>query len=254
MLFEEERKNKIVEYVNLKERASVKELCKEFNVSASTVRRDLKELEDASRIKRTHGGAIPAESMANLEPSFGEKQSSLQNEKIGIAKKAVEFIEEGDTIILDSGTTTYELAKLLLGKRLIVVTNSMIIAQVLQEGEGIDVVLTGGRLRKNTISLVGPIAEEAFDRIKADKAFIATNGVDIDKGLTTPNLTEASIKKRMLGAAKYRILLADNTKTNKVTFAKFAEITDVDYLITDSNTSSDFIKKAKTKGVEVLVG
>ena len=109
-------------------------------------------------------------------------------------------------------------------------------------------------MRKNTISLVGPIAEEAFDRIKADKAFIATNGVDIDKGLTTPNLTEASIKKRMLGAAKYRILLADNTKTNKVTFAKFAEITDVDYLITDSNTSSDFIKKAKTKGVEVLVG
>ena len=94
MLFEEERKNKIVEYVNLKERASVKELCKEFNVSASTVRRDLKELEDASRIKRTHGGAIPAESMANLEPSFGEKQSSLQNEKLELPRKLLNSLKK----------------------------------------------------------------------------------------------------------------------------------------------------------------
>jgi DeoR family fructose operon transcriptional repressor len=254
ILFEEERKTRIVEYVNLKSRASVKDLCNEFNVSASTVRRDLKELEDAARIKRTHGGAIPVGSTMKLEYLFGEKQSSLQIEKIGIAKKALELIEDGDKIILDSGTTTYELAKLIIGKRLTVVTNSIIIAQILQEGEGIVVVLTGGRLRKNQISLVGPIAEEAFDRIKADKVFISTKGVDIDKGLTTPNLTEASIKRRMIGAAKYKILLVDNTKTNQINFAKFADITDLDYIITDSNTTDDFVQKAEKKGVEVVVG
>jgi DeoR family fructose operon transcriptional repressor len=254
ILFEEERKTRIVEYVNLKSRASVKELCNEFNVSASTVRRDLKELEDAERIKRTHGGAIPIEHKMNMNSLFGEKQSSYQNEKMGIARKAVELIEDGDKIILDSGTTTYELAKLIIGKRLTVVTNSIVIAQILQEGEGIVVVLTGGRLRKNQISLVGPIAEEAFDRIKADKVFISTNGVDINKGLTTPNLTEASMKRRMIGAGKYKILLADHTKTNLINFAKFADITDLDYIITDTNTSDDFVSKAEEKGVEVVIG
>lgn len=253
MLYEEERKAKIVEYIEEHHRASVQELAETFKVSESTIRRDLKELEDSKSLKRTHGGAVCLESV-NFEPTYIEKEDKFLKEKESIAHKAVDLIDEGDTILLDSGTTTQILARELKKfSRLTVVTNSLMIAEELQNLNGIDIVVVGGMLRQNTLSLVGPIAEECFKLLRVDKAFIATNGIDLKEGLTTPNIIEASTKRKMIEVAKQVILLADHSKLGKVSFAKFGEVSQIDTLIVDSRITADTAKAFEEKGVNVEV-
>lgn len=253
MLFEEERKAKIVAYVQEYTRASVQELAKAFDVSESTIRRDLKDLEDAKQLKRTHGGAVCFESVS-FEPTFSEKEDRYAREKENIARKAVELIEDGDTILLDSGTTTHLLAEQLKGfSRLTVVTNSLTIAQQLQELPGIETVVVGGMLRQNTLALVGPIAERSFEMIRVDKAFVATNGIHLKEGLTTPNIIEAAAKRKMIEVAKQVVVLADHTKVGRVAFAKFGDLSEVDKLIIDSGVPKDVVKDLEDRGVNVYV-
>ncbi len=241
----------ILDYLQKKSRASVPELGEYLNVSESTIRRDLKELEEEKLLKRTHGGAIPIEGV-NFEPTFSEKEDQYFAEKEAIAKKAIEFIEEGDTILLDSGTTIYHLAKKLKRfHKLTIVTNSLIFAQELQDQPGIEVIIIGGSLRKETLALVGPFAEEALSKIKVDKAFIATNGLDMEEGLTTPNLLEASTKRKMIEASKQVFLLADHSKCGKIAFAKVADIQKVDKLIVDDAVPEYFIKELIKLGIDV---
>jgi len=253
MLYGEERKKLIVEHVNQNGRASVQELCAEFQVSESTVRRDLKELEEEKLIKRAHGGAVSLQSV-NFEPSFSEKEDKFQSEKKAIAEVAVSLIEEGDTILLDSGTTTfYMLEGLKQFSRLTVVTNSLVIALELQFHTKIDVLVLGGSLRSDTISLVGPVTNQSLNMIRVDKVFIGTNGIDLQEGLTTPNILEAETKKRMIHAAKQVIVLTDHSKVGKVSFAKIEELTNIDKCITDSKAPQIFINGLEEKGVDVYV-
>jgi len=251
MLYEEERKAKIVEYVQQHSRASVQELTKLFQVSVSTVRRDLQELEDGKLLKRTHGGAVCMDNV-NYEPTFTEKEDRLRKEKESIAKKAAEFISEGDTLVIDSGTTTRYLAKELSRfSDLKVVTNSLSLAQELQNAPGVDVTLVGGQLRQNTQSLVGPLAEQTLEMLRVDKAFVATNGLDLAAGLTTPNTAEAAIKRKMIEIAKQVYLVADHTKAGKVSFAKFADLNQLDACIMDSSTPAGMVNKLRDKGITV---
>jgi DeoR family fructose operon transcriptional repressor len=253
MLFGEERKAKIVEYVNRNQRAMVQELCQAFDVSEATIRRDLKELEDAKLLKRTHGGAISLESV-NYEAPFADREITNQAEKIAIAKKAVELIENGDTILLDSGTTTLQLAKLLSAfTNLSVVTNSLLIAKELQHLPGIETLVTGGTLRKETIAMVGPIADHTLSMIRVDKAFVATNGLDVKVGLTTPNLIEAATKRSMIQSAKQVILLTDRSKFGKVSLAKFADVSDIHVCITDQGTPGAFVEQLESRGIEMIL-
>lgn len=253
MLYEEERKMKIIEYIQEYSRASVQQLAKEFNVSESTIRRDLKELEDTRLLKRTHGGAVCLESV-NFEPTFIEKGDKFAREKESIAIKAAEFIQEGDTILLDAGTTTQFLAKEIKKfSRLTVVTNSLSIAQELQGVSGIEIVVTGGMLRQSTLSLVGPIAEESFKMLRVDKAFIATNGLDLKEGLSTPNIIEAATKRKMMEVAKQVILLADHTKIGRVSFAKFGDVAGIDKFIVDQGIQEEFVRELENRGIAVHV-
>jgi len=253
MLYEEERKLKIAEYVQEHLRVSVQELCKMFEVSESTVRRDLQELEDANLLKRTHGGAVCLENV-NFEPDFLEKEDKFRKEKESIAKKAAEFIQDGDTLVIDSGTTTLYLAKELKKfSNLQVVTNSIILAQELQGIKGIEVIITGGTVRQNTLAMVGPIAEQSLSMLRVDKAFIATNGLDMVEGLTTPNILEATTKTKMINIAKQVILLADHTKIGKVSFAKFADMSKIDICIVDDKVADDVTEKMKESGICVYV-
>ncbi|MEZ0535638.1 DeoR/GlpR family DNA-binding transcription regulator [Caldicellulosiruptoraceae bacterium PP1] len=252
-MFEEERKQKIVQYVQEHLRASVQELSYLFNVSESTIRRDLKELEDAKLIKRTHGGAVSLESV-NFEPTFIEKEDKFKNEKEKIAKKASEFIQKGDTILIDSGTTTLYLAKELKKvSDITVVTNSIIIAYELQTQDNIEIVIIGGTLRKNTRALVGPISEYALNMLRVDKAFIATNGIDVEEGLTTPNIIEAATKRKMIEISKETILLADHSKVGKVSFAQFADISDIDKWVTDEKVEANIISRIENKGTTIYI-
>lgn len=253
MLYEEERKLKIVEYLQEHLRASVQELGKAFHVSESTIRRDLQELEDAKLLKRTHGGAVCLENV-NFEPTFVEKEDKFRSEKERIAQKAAEFIQDGDTLVIDSGTTTAYLAKELKSfSNIKVVTNSLILAQELRGLDGIEVIMTGGTLRQNTLAMVGPITEQSLSMLRVDKAFIATNGLDVQAGLTTPNLVEAATKAKMIDIAKQVIVLTDHTKIGKVAFARFAEIARIDTCIVDDKISQAAVSEMEELGVRVCV-
>jgi DeoR family fructose operon transcriptional repressor len=253
ILFEEERQQKIAEYVQTRERASVLELAQHFQVSESTVRRDLKILEEESKLRRTHGGAVAFVS-DNSEPTFVEKEDRYRLQKELIAKEAASMVREGDSILLDSGTTTYYLAKeLKTFKNLTVVTNSVAVAQELSANTGIDLILTGGTLRHETLAMVGPLAEKALESVHVDKAFVAINGLDPVIGLTTPNMLEASTKMAFFRSTKQVILLMDHTKYGRVSFAKVAALSEIDQILTDDGISDNALKELESAGVTVTV-
>ncbi|WP_018086169.1 DeoR/GlpR family DNA-binding transcription regulator [Desulfurispora thermophila] len=250
-MYGEERKKRILDYIQNRGRASVQELTELFQVSESTIRRDLTELEEARLLKRTHGGALSLKNV-NFEPTFKEKETSSLEEKRAIAKKAIELIEEGDTILLDAGTTTFELAKELKRlAKLTVVTNAVNISQELASYPGIEVIVVGGMLRKETLAMVGPMAEQALSMIRVDKLFLATNGLDMEAGLTTPNLIEAATKRKMIKTARRVILLADSSKVGVISRAKIADINEIDEIIIDDAVDEAVINQLKTASVQI---
>ncbi|MNJ50381.1 Glucitol operon repressor [compost metagenome] len=252
-LFEEERKREIAQYVQRQGRALVPELAEQFKVSESTVRRDLRDLEEAKQLRRTHGGAVAVE-QDNAEPTFVEKEDRYRSQKEEIARSAAAFIEEGDTIFLDSGTTTYYLAQHLKDfQELTVVTNSNMVAEVLRPAKHIQILLTGGTLRHETQAMVGPLANRSIEAIRVNKLFLATNGVDTDAGLTTPNLTEAETKRCMIHAAKQIILVADHSKFGQISFAKVADLSEIHHCIVDDAVSEQVVGEMEAEGVKVTI-
>jgi DeoR family fructose operon transcriptional repressor len=256
-MFGEERKNKIMEIIEREERVDVAELGKLFEVSESTIRRDLKELEDANLLKRTHGGAvsikIAAKQNVNVEPSFHEKEIQFPKEKKAIAKKAAEFIRNGDTILLDSGTTTFYIWQELKSfTNLTVVTNAIISPAYLDHHPGIELIFLGGTFRSQTQSLVGMFTEHCLNMIRVDKCFIATNGVDHRIGLTTPNMAEAEIKRKMIACAGEVFLVTDSSKFGKTSFSKFADLDQIDICITDRKIREEDRKSLGNFGITVV--
>jgi DeoR family transcriptional regulator, fructose operon transcriptional repressor len=256
-MFVEERKSKILQRLEDEERVDVIELGKLLEVSESTVRRDLKELEEANLLKRTHGGAVSmrmaTKQSVTIEPSFLEKEIQHPSEKKAIARKALEWIKEGDTILLDSGTTTfYILQELKSFKHLTVVTNAIISPAFLELHSGIELLFLGGLYRPQTQSLIGMFTEQCLNLIRVDKCFIATNGVDPSIGLTTPSMAEAEIKRKMISCAQEVILVTDSSKFGKSSFAKFADLDDVDVCITDSGIREEERKSLSTSGIKVI--
>ncbi|AIQ53907.1 DeoR faimly transcriptional regulator [Paenibacillus sp. FSL R7-0331] len=246
-MFEEERKVSIVQFVDQHTRASVQELSQQLGVSESTVRRDLKELEEARLLKRTHGGAVSLQSV-NFEAAFPDKEDRFIDEKLRIAAKAVELIQEGDAILLDGGTTTLQIARALRSfSNLKVITNSIMALNELRDCRNIEVSITGGMLRPDTMAFVGPMTERSLEMVRVDKAFLGTNGLDLTEGITTPNMLEAATKRKMITVAKQSILLADHSKIGQVSFCKVADLREIDHCILDSAVPGSF-----TRGLEAL--
>lgn len=253
MLYEEERKPRLLQYIQQNQRASVQVLSEVFQVSESTIRRDLKELEEAQLLKRTHGGAVSLES-ANIEPAIIDKEDLFREEKAAIAREAAELIRPGDTLLLDAGTTTLHLAREIRRMSDIrVVTNSLLVLNELKDCRDIEVSLTGGMLRPETQAFVGPITEAALDMIRVDKAFIAMNGIDARAGLTTPNMVEAAAKRKMMDIANEVVLLADHSKFGKVAFAKVAELSRVHHGIFDKEVPENSILAMRKLGIVVTI-
>lgn len=252
-MFEEERKQMVVQFLQKNQRASVQELSEAFEVSESTIRRDLKELEEAKMLKRTHGGAVSMQSV-NFEPNILEKEDYFREEKANIARSAAQMVQEGDTILIDAGTTTLHLAKELRSiSNIRVVTNSLAVLNELRDCRGIEVSLTGGIFRQETWAFVGPMTESSLEMVRVDKAFIATNGIDLNEGITTPNLIEAATKRKMTEIAREVILLSDHSKVGKVAFAKVADLKDMDYCIIDSGAPEDFVQHLRKIGIGVTL-
>lgn len=236
-LFAEERREQILKLLNENAKILVQDLCQIFDVSPATIRSDLRGLERSGRLRRTHGGAIPL-IKAGFEPTSDRKQVVNSAEKKRIAAYAASLVEEGDTIALDSGTTTLELAKCLCSKKnLIVVTYDVQIATYLDRSSDVTVFLMGGILRKGFHCTTGAMTVSAIKSLNVDTAFMATNGFSLEKGFTTPNSELAECKKAILSIANQNILMMDSSKVGRVSFLKFAELRDFHTIITDMGIS-----------------
>lgn len=255
-LFAEERKQAIVRLLRERAKITVPDLCDVFHVSPVTIRNDLRDLESDGFLKRTHGGAILPGKTSFEAPSTVKEAEHLE-EKRRIAARAAQFVEEGDTIILDTGTTTLELAKRLKNKRrLTIVTNDIKIAAYLEANcEECSIVVIGGTLRHGFHCTVGAMAAAALENLNVDKAFMATNAFSCEKGFTTPSVSQAEVKKLLMRISSEIIMLMDSSKAGTVSFVKFAGIADVDRLVCDTGINPRLLEKLResAENLEVCI-
>lgn len=248
------RRAKILEVLEEKGQITVKELSKMFNISEVTIRNDFAHLEKQNMLIRARGGAIQVKfSRLGFEPSLSDKQREFQAEKRRIGQAAVKLINEDDTILLDSGTTTTEIAKNLgQFKNLTIITNALNIANILSEFEGIKIFMPGGFLRKKSLSLVGVLADQSFEKFFCDKLFLGADGFDTSYGLSTANSEEAHLNQIMIKNTKKVIVVTDSSKFERRRFAFIAPISEVDIVITDSGIDSEHKNRLEKNGVEVI--
>ncbi|MGB8453554.1 MAG: DeoR/GlpR family DNA-binding transcription regulator [Anaerocolumna sp.] len=229
-----ERRNQILAMLQRDRRVVVSDLSTSFNVTEETIRRDLEKLEKDGFAKKTYGGAIIKESLNVDLPYTVRKKANVTNKQY-IAEIISSMIEDGDHIMMDASSTAVYAAKHLKNKKNItIITNSIEILLELSEVAGWKVLSTGGTLREGSLSLVGYQAEKMITNYHVDKAIISCKGIDMEKGITDSNEMDAHIKKLMLESANIKILAADNSKFNKISFTKIGDLTDVDIMITDS--------------------
>ncbi len=252
-LFVEERKIKIVEFIEAHKKATVSQLCEHFGVSGATIRNDLRDLEGARKIIRTHGGAM-VRTKTGLELNSSQKEVRNLDAKRLIAGEALKMIEDNDTIILDTGTTTLELAKLLSDRTgVTVVTNDLAIALVLEQQQHTNIIFRGGIVRRGfhcTVSF-GDDGAQIMKGLVVDKALMGTNGLSLSRGATTPDISTAHTKKLMIAMASTVIVLCDSTKLEKDSFAQFAPLESIDVVITDGCRDEEQ-KKLEDHGVDVI--
>lgn len=249
-----ERQTEILERLESAGRVQVSELAKTLSVSDVTVRKDLQELERLSLLKRVHGGAVTAHrSKYNL--SLGDKLGRLGVEKLAIATAALEVIHEGDTIILDAGSTTLALARLLPGNfgGLTVVTNSLPVIAELSRYDDFEVISLGGMVRSHSLAMIGPLAVASLAKLHADLAFLAATGASIEHGLSTPNIIEAETKSAMTSAASRVVALVDHSKIGQASLAPYAGWEQVSTLISDQALPDPLAAHLASSGVEVAV-
>lgn len=251
-MYAEERHQAIVERARAEGRVDVAVLAVDLDVTAETIRRDLTTLERQGLLRRVHGGAIPVERLG-FEPALAVRDAVLQAEKERIAKAALDEIPEEGAVLLDAGTTTARLAGALPADReFTVVTNAVPIATMLAPRRNITVLLLGGRVRGRTMAAVGQWAEQALQDIFVDVAFLGTNGVSVERGLTTPDTAEASAKRAMMSAARRTVVLADHTKVGNDHFARFARLDEVDVVVTDSGLDEETAAQLAAHGPRLV--
>ncbi len=251
-MFPEERRREIVAGLKRDGRCLVAELARRLEVSEVTIRQDLDILEKEGLLRRTHGGAI-LDAKIGLERPFQVEETSHKTEKDRIAFAAADLVSTGDTLILDVGTTVTAAARRLVDQRKkpTVFTNGLNIAAILEADPDITTVVTGGTLRPKQHSLVNPFAEFILPRIRADIAFIGANGVEAEHGVTNVNVAEAEMKALFVKAARRRVVLADSSKIGQVALAKFAELAEIDLVITDLAAPEEAVEALREKGLEV---
>ena len=246
------RRREMLEILNAQGHATVTELCGHFQVSPATIRNDLNELEAMKYLKRTHGGALSLGT--SLELTSSEKVELHIQEKQAIAKMALPFIRQGQVIAIDTGTTTFELARLVSGvKGVTVITNDLKIALFLEENSQNSVIFLGGTVRRKFHCTVGRSVLDQMDQLFVDTVFLATNAMDIERGLSTPSIDTADVKRKILHNARARILLADSSKIARESLARFATIDEMDVLITDAGADAEFIRQVQAQNVRVII-
>src|SRR5579863_4610564 len=231
----------------------VTELSRHFETSQVTIRKDHEILHAHGLVHRTHGGALPSREGALEDPTLREKEKLHHQEKGRIADCAVAKVNEGQVLILDSGTTTTAIARALRGfQNLTIITNAVNIAAELS-GSAIEVILTGGTLRKNSFSLVGPIAEETLRRLNADILFLGVDGFDVHYGLSTPNLLEAKVNRAMMEVARIAVVVCDSSKFGRRSLSLISPTSALNEVITDRGIPKSDARVLKQAGIEITL-
>jgi len=252
-LLNEERRRATLELLERNGRVLVTELARHFRTSQVTVRKDLEVLHAQGLVHRTHGGALPAREGALEDPTLREKEELQRAEKLRIAAAAASLVKEGQVVILDSGTTTTCVARALrLLRNVTIITNAVNIAAELSAAP-VEVILTGGTLRKNSFSLVGPLAEESLQKLNADILFLGVDGFDVHYGLSTPNLLEAKVNRIMIEVAKRTVLVCDSTKFGRRSLSSIAATSALREVITDRNIPKADLRALRNLGMEVTL-
>jgi DeoR family fructose operon transcriptional repressor len=254
-MYAEERQQAMAQLVAERGRVSVAEISEQFDVTTETVRRDLSVLERIGLLRRVHGGAVPATALAVMEAGLGERDQANTSEKERIARAALDQLPAANgTVLLDAGSTTSRLASLLpRDLRLTVVTHAVPVAARLAGSPQVELHLLPGRVRSTTQAAVGADTVEALHRLRADVAFLGTNALSIDHGLSTPDHEEAATKRAMVASARRIVCLADSSKVGTESPVRFAELAEVDVLVTDDGIAAADRRALERAGVEVVV-
>jgi DeoR family fructose operon transcriptional repressor len=252
-MYAEERQTDIVGRARTQGRVDVTVLAEEFGVTTETVRRDLTVLERHGLLRRVHGGAIPVERLG-FEPALATRDTVMVAEKERIAKAALAEVPEQGAILLDAGTTTGRLAEILPTEReLTVVTNSVPIVMTLSHRANLTLLLLGGRVRRTTLAAVDAWALAALADTYVDVAFLGTNGISVERGLTTPDPAEAAVKRAMLAASRRGVVMADHSKIGADRLARFGSLEDIDMFVTDSGADPLVADELAAAGPRVVL-
>lgn len=251
--FAAERQKLTLEKLKVRGRLEASDLAQEFNVTSETVRRDLDALAELGLVRRVHGGAIPVDER-NTVPDLGARTGQMLAEKQWIAATAAKLLPEFGAVFLDAGSTTLPMTDFVPQfADLTIVTNSLPLASALAMRGGPKVQTLGGVVRGSALAEVGPWAMQSLASLHLDLAIIATSGVSLDHAFSTPTSSEAVIKRAVIRSAKRVVVVCDHTKIGSNFFERFAELTDVDVLITDVGATPEQIEALRATGIEVLV-
>jgi DeoR family fructose operon transcriptional repressor len=254
-VYAEERQQAMAALIAQRGRLSVSDLADVYAVTTETVRRDLSVLERAGIVRRVHGGAVPAEALTVLETAVKDRDQANTEQKDRIARAALQFLPKaGGSVLLDAGTTTARVATHLpRDLKLTVVTNAVPIAGRLAGLKTVELHLLPGRVRRTTQAAVGEETVAALNLLRTDVAFVGTNGITLEHGLSTPDHSEAAAKRAMVRAGQRVVALADSSKLGRENTVSFAAIEDIDVLVTDSGISDKDLRLLQERDIEVVV-
>ncbi len=249
----QQRRMRILEMLREEGSGRVSNLSQAFGVSEPTVRLDLDRLEAEGLVVREHGGAY-LKSVPQQVRALSLQHRENMDRKVRIARAAAQIVDNGDSLILDSGSTVTEIAKCLDDKKdLRIITNALNIALLLGAQFRFDVMVTGGEFKAPTLSLTGEKAAAFFSRIHVNKLFLATGGISFDVGLSYPGLSDLPVKRAMIAAADETYLVADSTKIGRAAFAALGGLDRIQHFITDTGISDEDLKRFKALGIDVIL-
>lgn len=251
-MYAAERQQRILQQARAAGRVDVAALAQDLGVASETVRRDLTALEQRGSLRRVHGGAIPVERL-EVEPTLATRSGRLADTKRRIAARVLDYIPVGATVVLDSGSSALAIVDMIPAEReLIILTNSIPAAAVLSTRPTVTLYVLGGRVRGVTGASVGEWATEALRDVVADVAIIGTNGMSVSRGLTTPDQAEAQVKRAMIASARQVVLAADSSKAGDDHLHRFADLSDVDVVVTDTGLPDDVTEEMRAAGPQVV--
>ncbi len=249
----EHRRQKILELLQEEGNARVKSLSESFGVSEPTIRQDLEKLDAEGYIVREHGGAYLKDMTQKVRTMSLQHMINMEK-KAAIGRKAAQYVNDGDSIIIDAGSTTTEVAKNLINKSdLRIITNSLNISLLLGGQPSFNIMVTGGEFKAPTLSLTGKKAADFLDQIHVEKCFLATGGISFDAGLTYPGFSDLYIKTAMIESASEVFLVADSTKISKISFAALGGLELVGHFITDTGIKDEDRLEFEQRGLDVII-